>query len=215
MLVNFLKISILPLGVFGVFSASVIEEVFAPIPSALIMTMSGFIFVSGSFGVGTITSLILKVAVPAALGVTFGSFLVYFVSKFGGRLAVEKWGKYLGLYWTDVEKLKNRFLNTKKDELIILIARVVPFVPSVAVSALCGILEMNYRTYFVLTFCGMFVRALILGAIGWQVGNLYEKYAHLVGKIESSVLYIILITLFIFFMVKFVNTNVWIKKQPK
>lgn len=187
-LLIFLETNILPWGALGVFVASVVEEVIAPIPSALIMTMSGFLLVSGSFSSATLYSLIFKVALPAALGVTIGSLVVYFVAKFGGRLVIEKWGRYIGLYWSDVEKLQSKLQGTKRDEFIIGGARILPIVPSVAISAFCGIIEMPLSKYFVVTLMGTFFRGLILGTIGWQVGNVYTRYAKLISSIENMVL---------------------------
>ncbi len=202
-LVHFLQLNVLPLGAFGVFMASVIEEVIAPIPSALIMTMSGFLFVSGSLSWGAISSLVFKVAIPAALGVTLGSYVVYFVARYGGKFTIEKWGKYIGLLWADIEKLQSKLSGTKTDELIIGGARILPIVPSVAISAFCGILEMNVIKYFFITFIGMFLRGLILGAIGWQVGNVYEKYANFFASAEQVVLLSTILGLLIFVVLKY------------
>jgi len=93
-LVHFLQVYILPWGALGVFVASVIEEVIAPIPSALVMTMSGFLFVAGPISWNVVYSLIFKVAIPAALGVTLGSYVIYFAARFGGKFVIDKWGKY-------------------------------------------------------------------------------------------------------------------------
>ena len=82
-------------------------------------------------------------------------------------------------------------------------ARVLPFVPSVAISAFCGILGMNASKYFYITFLGVFLRGIILGAIGWQVGSLYGKYAAVISDLESYILYTIIITLAIFVVLKF------------
>ncbi len=187
-MIHFLQVNILPLGALGVFLASVIEEVIAPIPSALIMTMSGFIFISGGFSFATVSALVFKVAIPAALGVTLGSFAVYFVAKFGGKFVIEKWGRFIGLYWSDIEKLQSRLSGTKKDELLIGGARIIPIVPSVAISAFCGIIQMKIWKYFVISLLGTFVRGLILGAIGWQVGNVYAKYAKYISSAENAIL---------------------------
>ena len=107
-LINFLQTSVLPWGAVGVFVASVIEEIIAPIPSALVMTMSGFLLVTGPISVKAVLALIFKVAIPAALGVTLGSYFIYFIARFGGKIVIEKWGKYIGLYWADIEKFQNR-----------------------------------------------------------------------------------------------------------
>ena len=202
-LVDFLQTAILPWGALGVFVASVIEEVLAPIPSAVIMTVSGFIFVTGPVSVKAISALIFKVAIPAALGVTLGSYVIYFVARFGGRFVIEKWGKYIGLYWTDIEKLQNNLKGTRKDEFIIGGARVLPFIPSVAISAFCGILEMNVIKYFFISFIGVFFRGIILGILGWQVGNVYEKYTDTLSSIENIVLISTILAFVIFIVVKY------------
>ena len=202
-LVHFLQTSILPWGALGVFLASVIEEVIAPIPSALVMTMSGFLLVTGPVSVKAILALIFKVAIPAALGVTMGSYVIYFSAKFGGKFLIEKWGKYLGLYWVDIEKLQTRLSGTKKDELLIGIARIIPFVPSVAISAFCGILEINVFRYFVISFVGVFFRGIVLGTLGWQVGNVYEKYAQTIPSIENTVLISTLFAVGVFIVLKY------------
>jgi len=202
-LVDFLQTTILPWGALGVFVASVIEEVLAPIPSAVIMTLSGFLFVAGPVSVKAILALIFKVAIPAALGVTIGSYVVYYVARLGGKLVIDKWGKYVGLYWTDIEKLQNKLEGTRKDELIIGGARVLPFIPSVAISAFCGILEMNVVKYFFITFVGVFFRGIILGILGWQAGNVYEKYTHTISSIENVVMISTILAIGIFIVVKY------------
>jgi len=202
-LVQFLQTSILPWGAAGVFVASVIEEVIAPIPSALIMTISGFLFVTGPISLKAILALIFKVAIPAALGVTLGSYVIYYAAKFGGKFLIEKWGKYLGLYWADIEKLQTHFNGTRRDELLIGLARIIPFVPSVAISAFCGILEMNVFRYFVVSFVGVFFRGIVLGAVGWQVGNVYEKYAQIISSIENTVLISTLFAVSVFIVLKY------------
>ena len=201
--VHFLQTNILPWGWIGVFAASVLEEVVAPIPSALVMMMSGFIFVTGEFSVATISTLFFKVALPGALGVTIGSYAVYFVARYGGHFLIEKYGKYLGLFWSDVEKLKSKLTGTRKDEGIIVIARILPFVPSIAVSAFCGILEMGLVKYFVITFIGTFIRGFILGVIGWQVGNVYEQYASTISSIENIVLISTILIVVVFIVIKY------------
>lgn len=202
-LIHFLQENILPFGALGVFLASVIEEVFAPIPSALIMTMSGFIFIPEGFSLVSLSKLIFVVALPAALGVTLGSYFIYFIARFGGRLIIEKFGKYVGLYLSDIEKLEQKMSGTSKDELLIGTARVIPIVPSVAISAFCGIIEMNVFKYFYITLAGTFVRGLILGGIGWQAGNVYEKYAALIQDLEKWILLSTILGLIVFVVIKY------------
>lgn len=202
-LIHFLQVNILPWGALGVFVASVVEEVIAPIPSALVMTMSGFLLVSGPISLSSISVLIFKVAIPAALGVTLGSYVIYYAAKFGGKFLIEKWGKFVGLYWEDIEKFQNRLAGTRRDEVFVGIARIIPFVPSVAISAFCGILEMNIFKYFVITFVGVFFRGIVLGALGWQAGNIYEKYAKTLSSIEDLVFVSTILGVLLFIVLKY------------
>lgn len=202
-LVNFLQVNVLPWGALGVFVASVVEEVIAPIPSALVMTMSGFLLISGPVSLKAILVLIFKVAIPAALGVTIGSLVIYYVAKFGGKFLIEKWGKYLGLYWSDIEKLRSKLNGNKRDEILIVGARIIPFVPSVAISAFCGIIEMNIFKYFIISFVGVFFRGIVLGGLGWQVGNVYEKYAQTISSIENGVLVFTLVAILVVLVLKY------------
>ncbi len=203
--ISLLQTHVLPLGAFGVFLASIIEEVAAPIPSALIMTMAGFLLVSGPISVSSVIALIFKVAIPAALGVTIGSYLVFYIAKFGGQTIIDKFGKYVGLYYRDVENFKLKMSGTNKDELIIGLARVLPVFPSVVVSAFCGIIGMNPLKYFIISVIGIFFRGIILGAIGWQVGNIYSKYAGLISSIENVVLLSTIAAVLIFIVIKYIG----------
>lgn len=197
-LLIFLEQTIIPLGAVGVFLASVIEEVIAPIPSALIMTLSGFLFVSGPVDLYNIFRLIFLVAVPAAAGVTLGSLAVYGVAWWGGRAVLERYGKWLGLYWSDVEKFDQKLNESKKDEIAIVSARIIPIIPSVAISAFCGFVRMPFYKYLWITFTGMFVRATILATVGWQIGNVYYRYAELISSIEKYILIFVLIVIALF-----------------
>ena len=198
-----LEVNILPLGALGVFLASVAEEVVAPIPSALVMMTAGFIFVKGAVGVATIAQLILYVGLPAAAGVTIGSLWVYGVAYWGGKAFLDKFGKWIGLYWSDVERMKEKFEKTKGDDFFIIGARLLPIVPSVATSAFCGFIRMKFWRYVMLTFIGMFFRGIIMGAIGWQVGNVYYKYAETVARFEKLGLVVIIAGVIIFVAVLF------------
>ncbi len=57
--INFIEQIVLPMGALGVFFAEIIEEVVVPIPSALVLLTSGFIFLKGDFGIEILKSLVL------------------------------------------------------------------------------------------------------------------------------------------------------------
>ncbi len=196
--VEILEIYVIPLGALGVFAAAVLEEIIAPIPSAVVQIGSGFLFVSGAVSFSTVSKLIFIVVLPAALGVTVGSLLVYGLAYRFGKPALLKWGKWLGLTWGDVERVQARFEQSSLDEWVLLIFRAIPALPSVAVSALSGLMRIPLKEYLIYTFLGTCIRALVLGAVGWQVGVLYDRYASFVNSIEKGIFIIVILAVVVF-----------------
>jgi membrane protein DedA with SNARE-associated domain len=58
---------------------------------------------------------------------------------------------------------------------------------------------MPWKKYLIITIIGAFFRSLILSLVGWQVGELYIKYAGAIGKIENTGL-ILLVVAFLGFV---------------
>ncbi len=196
--INFIEHVLLPLGGWGVFFASVIEEVIAPIPSALVITLSGFLFLKGSFSLALILKLFFVVALPASIGITVGSLFIYGIAYYFGKPALEKWGKWMGLSWADIEKLQKKFDTRKVDELALFSLRAIPIIPSVAISAWYGIVRFGLKKYILFTILGTFVRAIILALVGWQVGAFYYTYAKTIASIEKDIFIIIVICVLFF-----------------
>jgi membrane protein DedA with SNARE-associated domain len=197
-LILFIQTHLLPLGGLGVFIASVIEEVLAPIPSAFVIFASGFLLVDGSVTLHSLLRLVGVVAVPAALGIVLGSFFVYGVAYYAGKPVLTRWGKWLGLSWDDVEKIQRRFAETPFDEVSLFAVRAFPFIPSVVISAFCGLIRFPVRSYALFSFLGLVVRASVLGFVGWQIGTLYSRYAKFVTLFENVIFILIGISVLMF-----------------
>ena len=164
-----------------------------PIPSAVILLGSGFLFLKGSFSLTFLTTLLFTVVIPAALGLTLGSLVIYWLAYKGGKPFLDRYGKWLGVGWKDVESITQKFQSGTFDEWTMVLARVFPVIPSVLIAVFCGVTRMPYKKYIALTFVGAFFKALLLGLIGWQVGELYIRYADIIGHIENATLGLILI----------------------
>lgn len=186
-LIHFLEKFILPLGGLGVFVAEIIEEVIVPIPSAAILLGSGFLFLKGPFSWGLFQTLLFTITIPAAFGLTLGSLVIYTLAYKGGKPFLDKYSRWLGVSWSDVETVNNKFQEGTFDEFSILIARVFPVIPSVLIAIFCGLTRMPWKKYVFLTLLGAFLKALLLALVGWQVGALYLKYAGIIGHIENTV----------------------------
>src|SRR3989344_5541475 len=136
-LVTFSENLFVTYGAWGVFFASIIEEVVAPIPSSLVMMGAGFSFLDGvPITVLSLGSLVVMVILPAALGVTVGSLFIYTIAYFAGKPFLKKYGKYVGVSWQSVEETESRFASRHADFLTLFVLRAVPIVPSVVISTL-------------------------------------------------------------------------------
>ncbi|MDP2704999.1 MAG: VTT domain-containing protein [Patescibacteria group bacterium] len=202
--VNFIQTVLLPLGAWGVFFATIIEEVIAPIPSAAVVLTAGFLLPAHvGWSPAFFSDVFFIVVLPSALGVSIGSLFVYGLAYASGKPVIDRWGKWLGVSWQDIDTARNKFTSTYKDELTVLFLRAIPLVPSVAISALCGIMRMNVWKYLLVTFIGSFIRAFILALIGAQVGELYFTYAAHIDRLEKIILWFIVGAISLFILYRF------------
>lgn len=191
-------------GPLGVFFATLLEEIIAPIPSPLVPLTAGFFLLpTNDWFVTTAWQALFIIALPVAFGVTLGSIAVYSLGYLGGKSVIEKSKKWIGLSWEDVERTERKITKGRGDEITLFILRVLPIVPGVAISSLCGIVHYNIKTFVIITFFGSLVRATALGIVGWYVGSVYLAYIDAISKIEKYIL-IILIALIVFFVGRFI-----------
>lgn len=161
-------------GVWSVLIGGLVEQVIVPVPSPIIPMAAGFLFVpaeiSGFFIV--LKDIVLKAALPFAIGSTIGSTMVYLLAWFGGKFLIEKFQKWLDITWEDVEAIKAKYFSENSaDELVIFLSRAIPVIPSVLFSAACGAIRIKPWKFYLYTALGLFVRGILLGWLGWQSGE--------------------------------------------
>lgn len=188
-------------GSWGVFIGCIIEEIIAPIPSTIVILGSSMFILDGEIiTISSFLKLLLEVSFPAALGMTIGSLFIYFLCYFIGKEFIIKWGKYFTLNWEDFEKTSKRIENQEQTDIFLFGVRAIPIIPSVVISAFCGIIRYDIKKYILITFFGGFIRATILGFIGWQFGSFYDTISNDISSLEEIVLIIIIIGLIAWFI---------------
>ncbi len=187
-LIQSIEHAVLPMGAFGVFLAEIIEEIVAPIPSALVLLTAGFVFLKGAFSFALLTKLIFVVVIPGALGLTLGSLFVYYIFYYGGKIFIDAYGSFFGITWSEIVKFEEKMKGSAFDEYLFLSARIVPLVPSVVIAVYGGVTRMDIKKYILLTFVGSLIKAFILGLIGYKVGSVYSVYAQKIASVENAVL---------------------------
>jgi membrane protein DedA with SNARE-associated domain len=197
---------IIAFGAFGVFFASIIEEIIVFIPSTLIQIGAGFLLLSNlSVNFINILKLFTFVVIPASLGVTIGSLLIYFISYYGGERAIKLYGKYFFINYERISIHREKILKNKDIFRFMTVLRFIPLLPNTAVTVIAGLLKMNLKDYIFSTFLGMFVRVTYLGAIGWLAVRSYEEsiiYKSPLSKVAFLIGIIVIITLLTKVLVK-------------
>lgn len=187
-LIAYIQSIVVAYGAFGVFLATLLEEIVVPIPSPLVPLAAGFLLLPAET---SLTMVALKgattIALPVALGISIGSSVVYGIGYVGGKPTIEKCQRWLGLSWHDMENVEKRLTRGAGDKIILLVLRMLPVVPGVAVSGFCGVVRYPFVTFALITLLGAFVRALVLGILGWKVGELYTVYVGAITRFENQI----------------------------
>lgn len=171
-----------PLEFFS-FAGSFIEEVVAPIPSPIIMTVTG-----------TLASVqdkplayLLVLAVLGAAGKVLGASVLYLVADKLEDLFLVKFGKFLGVTHKEVESVGKHISGSWRDVVLLTFVRMLPIVPSAPVSIACGLLKVKKWVFWISTFLGTIVRDSIYLYIGFSGISTLQSMLSGLNTIESLV----------------------------
>lgn len=135
-------------GYWGIFALMVIENVFPPIPSELIMGMGGVAVARG-------TMSFWPLLLVGTVGSTLGNYAWFLVGDRLGyrrlRPLVERWGRWLTLEWHDVERA-TRFFRVY-GQWIVFALRFSPFLRTM-ISLPAGLAHMRHWKFLAFTFAG-------------------------------------------------------------
>jgi len=172
-------------GYFGVFLLIMIENVFPPIPSEVILTFGGFMTTySDMTRVGVI--------IAATAGSVIGAMILYSIGLFldVARLEkiVDRWGGVLRLTRKDIRKADAWF--DKYGPWTVLLCRLVPLIRSL-ISIPAGMSNMNFPLFILLTTIGSLIWNTALVTIGAAVGDNWQSIVYYMD-IYSNVAYALL-----------------------
>lgn len=186
-IILFLQQTIVPLGMVGIFLGAVLEEVIAPIPSAAVLFTAGFLFLKDLSGMALVTKLVFYIAIPAAAGIAIGALFIYGLVYVYGKPFIGRWGKWLGISWSDIEKLEKKIADGTSGGILLFTLRAIPVIPNVAVTAFFGLIRMHWSTFLVGSFLGAIIRASVLAYIGYHLGGLLENLANVLSVGEMLI----------------------------
>lgn len=152
----------------GTFLATLIETIFPPIPSEIIMPLAGYLASLSNFGY---IGLIL-VSIFATLGATLGAVIIYYVSLKLGRLVILKYGKYFLIREGNLFEAEKWF--EKYGTKAVFFGRMAPGVREL-ISIPAGLSKMNQKNFLIYTTLGSFIWTTFLVSLGYFFGVYVEK----------------------------------------
>lgn len=177
------------------------EEVLAVIPSPFVPLTAG----SLALNQGKSVYFILFLALIGAIAKTFSTSVVFWFSdKLEDLITRGKLGKILGLEPNEIERYGKIFSKMKSNTLIIFIFRALPFIPTLPVTVVSGLIKVKYRIFALGTFLGVLVRNSF-----YLLGAFYglQKFQSLVESVDTlSLIFEVLIVIgflgFIFYLLR-------------
>lgn len=187
----------------AVFLGCILEQIIVPIPASLIVLSSTFLVMKGaSLSVASLGTLIIKIVIPASLGITIGSLVYYTLAYKLGRPFIERTSKYLGVSLEDIDNIEKQVDESRYDDFFIFLGRCFPVIPSIAINLFCGLIRYDLKKYLITTFAGSAVQIFGWGLVAWFSGNLYLALEDKISFLGNVVLVIIVVVVVAFIINK-------------
>lgn len=159
-----------------------IESACIPLPSEVIMPFSGYLVSQGRF-------TLWETALAGAIGCVIGSIAAYIAGRYGGRVFIWRYGRYLLISHHDVE-LADRWFN-RHGQGTVFFSRLLPVVRTF-ISLPAGISRMNFIPFVIWTFVGSLPWCYLLAYAGFKMGNHWETLSVYFHRFDAFIGLIIL-----------------------
>ena len=174
------------LGYLGVALLVVLENVFPPIPSEIVLPFAGFVAQRGS------DSVVLMI-LAATVGSVIGALIMYWIAAVIGderlHAFTRKFGKWVQIREADLTRAEEWF--DRHAMSAVLVGRCVPLIRSV-VSIPAGFRRMKLVPYIAYTFLGSLVWNIALVGAGAVLGENWERVEPVVATFQWIVIVVIL-----------------------
>jgi len=178
----------------GVFVSMILESACLPVPSEIVMPLTGFTLCSD------IASILYATFIVTVANL-IGSWLSYLAGLYGGRSFILKYGKYFFINIKEFSKGEELF--RRYGEIAVLIGRMLPIIRTL-ISLPAGIFNMNPFKFTILTILGSIPWNFTLIFIGFKLNENWSLLADYLKFFD----YIVILLLAIFFIFLLYNRHV-------
>jgi membrane protein DedA with SNARE-associated domain len=189
--INLIISGIAFLGYGGIIFFMALESACIPIPSEVIMPLSGYLAYKGALDpVGAVLA--------GSLGSMLGSLAAYYAGLKLGRPFIVRYGRYIFMKEEDLERAERWF--SRYGGKATLISRMVPVLRTF-ISLPAGIGRMEIKRFTVYSFVGSIPWCALLVYLGYVLGDswrvIFDSYGHYVDyAVIAGILAIVLYLLY-------------------
>jgi len=173
------------LGPFGVAVLVVLENLFPPIPSEIVLPLAGFVAATGE------ADLVVMIA-AATIGSIVGAYLLYGIAGAIGPVRLRRFvvahGRWLGLTEDDLDRSEAWFDDRAKRAVFI--CRCIPLMRSL-ISIPAGLRRMPLVPFTAYTLLGSLIWNSALVGAGYALGDNWEAAGQPVELLQKAVLIVI------------------------
>jgi membrane protein DedA with SNARE-associated domain len=167
-------------GYWGIALLMVLENVFPPIPSELIMGIGGIRVAQGRMDW-------VPLLLAGTVGTTIGNLFWYLVGRMLGyerlRPLVDRFGRWLTMEWRDVLHLDRLF--ERYGQYAVFIFRFMPVFRTM-ISLPAGLFRMGTPAFIGWTFAGAFIWNVLLVGGGWLLGSAVTEIDRYLGPVTTA-----------------------------
>ena len=186
------------IGIFGAGLFIAIESVVIPLPSEIVLLLSGFNVSIGEF---SFFSVWVATTIGSLVGAYFLYSIGYAVSKEGIEKLVLRFGKFVGIKQRDVDVAFRWF--DKYGTFVIFFGRLIPLIRSL-VSVPAGLAKMSLARFSLLTAAGSGIWNALWIYIGIQLEDRWRE-AESWAKYFDYAIYALVVLMVIIFITRMIR----------
>ena len=175
-------------GYVGIAFLMLIENLFPPIPSEVVLPLAGSATTSRELG-------LVLVIVAATVGSLIGALALYWAGAALGRARMERFtkrhGRWLTLAPKDLERAESWF--ERHGGKAVLVCRFIPGLRSL-ISVPAGVVRMKLARFLALSALGTVIWCTALVWAGRSLGQHYERASNVLDPVLYAVLGILVVT---------------------
>lgn len=173
-------------GYAGVAMLMLVESVFPPIPSEVILPMAGIAAAQSDLS-------LVGVIAAATFGAMLGNAAWFALARWLGPARIlpflDRWGRWLTL---DAGELaRGQRLFARHGGIIVALARVLPTLRTL-ISVPAGLLGMPWARFLLYSTLGTLVWSTVLALVGYGLGARFAEIDRVLGPLSTAVIVVLL-----------------------